>query len=603
MRKFSVVILSAILVSYLTLNIGFLPAVASAAEPSVQPEAAIQTAWANAFNKLADPDTSDAAGYFSPSVIQNGQLWTDKSVNADEATIYDSSGNAISSVAADPDQFLITLSALSESYAVDSVVKPIDAVFVVDISGSMTYFPDSETEGTIGNRRCDAMVDALNTATEKLMEANPENRVSVVAYGGLSGRQPRAYPILGLGHYSTGDGKGFFSIGGTLAAPTFNVNSTITGGPATLNSGVPISGGTPTQRGIYAGAQMLMNNADTTYTDPSTGQTVTRQPVMILMTDGEPTFGWNDYKTAGVTSPGDYTLQNQDWGDALTPDMGIDILTVATAAYWKQEVRDHYYGSDLNGQVQYYTIGMFVNNTHTISVLDPSNANGAPLNEQDLGGTTYNMADILNDFTTTGSMQFPALDMKLGGVISTTRTLTPVITNDGDYVTSCLYSDGYFQADNAADLEKVFESITSQMVTHGGYITDIGSGDPNFSGYLTFSDVIGQYMEFKSFQGLWFEDTHYDGQAFAQDICSQGTASPNWNSFIDNLAKQMTGDAVPVDNATAAAVVESSIAGGSLYYNSPSDYQNQVKWYADNEKNYAGPYFEPDGSLAPVPAD
>jgi len=561
------------------------------------------------FVKVSDSNTSNTTNYFSSTTMENGRLWTDKSVDASEAIIYDSSGSIIGSHTAEADEFLITLSALSEAYSINRLMDPLDAVFMVDVSGSMTYSFEGEVEGAAGNMRIDALVEALNEAVFLLMEANPENRVAVVAYGGLSGRNPRAYPILDLGRYEAPDND-YFYVSGTGSANNarFNVNAAIVG-PAPLTTSVSVSGGTPTQRGIYAGAQMLMDNTDTTYTDPASGRTVTRKPVMILFTDGEPTFGWTDYKTAGVVGD-DYTQKNQDWGDALVPDLGIDLLTVATASYWKQQVHDWYYGAgDTLNDVAYYTIGMYISNTHSLSVLDP--AHNANDNEQYFSDndTTYNLGNLLNVFSLPtppagSSIEFPVLNYQEFPTTAQSqgypRSLAS-ITNDGDYIRSCNYADEYFQANNAEALKEVFKTIAAQMISQMDYITEVDSGDPNFSGYLTFSDVLGEYMEFKAYEGLWFEGQQYDGLAFAEDITVLGTSSPNWDSFIAGLATQMSGETTLVSTAEAEEVVQSSMAGGSLYYNSASDFSNQIKWYADDKKNYLSPYFSADGNEAPVP--
>ncbi|MCL2807942.1 MAG: VWA domain-containing protein [Coriobacteriia bacterium] len=561
--------------------------------------------------KVSDPNTSDATQYFDQSTMENGRLWTDKSVDAAQALIYSSAGTVIGSHEAKDDEFLVTLSALSEAYSINGFTEPVDAVFMVDVSGSMTYGFEGDIEGSAGNMRVDALVEALNEATALLMQASPENRVSVVAYGGLSGRNPRAYPLLSLGRYEAPQDEFFYVSGtGTTGNARLNVNAALLG-PAPLASSVSVSGGTPTQRGIYAGAQMLMANSDTTYTDPASGITIARKPVMVLLTDGEPTFGWTDYKTAGVTG-GDYTLQNQNWGDALVPDMGIDLLTVASASYWKQQVHDWYFGADdIASEVGYFTIGMYVENTHSLAVLDPSRH---VLGNEQLysgNGTTYNMGELLNRFVTPfsptgGSIEFPILDLQPYPTTAQSqgypRSLES-IANDNNYLTSYYYSTEYFQANDAEALKEAFKAIAVQAVTQGNYITEVESKDPSFSGYLTFSDVLGRYMEFRSYEGLWFEGQQFNGLTFAADIAHLGASSPNWDSFIVGLATQMGADTAPVSLADATEVVLNSMAGGSLFYNSPTSFGNQIRWYANNEKDYLSPFYHADGSVAAVPSD
>jgi len=568
--------------------------------------ATIEADWGVAFAKKADPDTSNASTIFSRTILENGRLWMDKSVNSGTANIYDTAGNRVDSVTAKANEFLITLSALAEAYSMDTLMEPLDAVFIVDVSGSMTYELNSEDDATSTTAmRAYAMAEALNLAVDMLMDANPENRVAVVAYGGESGRIPLAHDVLDLDRYSVPATEKYFNVTGLYPSAYFNVNSNISG---TLGAIVPasihINGGTPTQLGIHKGAQILMNNTQKTYTDPESGRTVARQPIMILLTDGEPTFGWTDYKTMiPIVNTTEF-----DWGDAIAADIGKDILTVATASYWKQMVSDHYSNNTISKKVdvEFYTIGMFINNTHSNAVLDPRTyANGNELNHSSVD---YNMKELLDAFVADTSgvgaqIDFPALD----GLYSTSqtsenqgypRTITQ-IQNDGDYIKSYFYSDGYYLADNAGALESAFETITERYITMGGTITEIESGNPDYSGYLTFSDVIGPYMEVKSYEGLWFENQRYNGQHFAQEIAVQRlTKGVYWNNFIDSLATQME-----VTDVEAEEVVENSFLGKSLYYTSPTDFGNQIRWYADNEKNYKGLYYASDGlSAAPVPA-
>ena len=154
-----------------------------------------------AFNMLADADTSNAT-FFQNIEDENGRIWTDKSVNLGRAFIYDTAGNPVDSVTASAaDEFLVTLSALSQAFTLDALVEPSDTVFVIDISGSMA---SNQVPGT-GRTRIAVLVDALNMAIDMLMEANPNNRIAVVAYGGhqVSGQNvSNVVPILQLGHYS-----------------------------------------------------------------------------------------------------------------------------------------------------------------------------------------------------------------------------------------------------------------------------------------------------------------------------------------------------------------------------------------------------------------
>ena len=76
------------------------------------------------------------------STQYNGRVWTDKSVSTDDVTF---SGDAGSSVTVpigegdDASDFLVTYSALATSQQVSGESNvPVDVVFVVDLSGSMS---------------------------------------------------------------------------------------------------------------------------------------------------------------------------------------------------------------------------------------------------------------------------------------------------------------------------------------------------------------------------------------------------------------------------------------------------------------------------------
>ena len=599
--------------------------------------------WKDAYKKLSDPDTTKvsaggtATEIFQAGVLENGRLWTDKSVNATSAVITDVAGTDAATITAKPDEFLITLSALSEGFALGAFNEPIDAVFMIDLSGSMDYGFDADGPPAAGQpKRVDAMAEALNTAIKILMDANPENRVGAVAYGAYDRRRPRTYPILSLGRYTVPAGQKYFSVSATpsnlpgtgpplVSCYRFLVNQNIA--PAAQTYEMPVLGGTPTQQGIYKGAQILMENDVLTYTDPESDITVTRKPVMILLTDGEPTFGWTDYvfpfDPSGLN--GDY----YEFGDAITPNLGIDVLTVATASYWKEQVQEHYDsapGVD-NAELEFLTIGIFTDNKHTQAVLDPGNNAAGDIETFQGVGTgaypvpagTYDMETLLDDYVDLldgGTIGIPILTpipypnyatVPMNENEYTYLTLTKTIGDPGDnHFDEYKYADGYYPAKNAGELEEIFKTLATSFIKDLNYVTEIDPDDPDFSGYLTFSDVVGQYLEVKSFEGIWLHNgtnyVKYNGSKFAEDICELPRGA-FWSDFVTSFARQLSGSG-PLEQVTfaeAEAVVDSCIAAGMLYYTSSTDFSNQLRWYADDLKNFKGPYFDSGGNAAPPP--
>lgn len=63
-------------------------------------------------------------------------------------------------------------------------------------------------------------------------------------------------------------------------------------------------------------------------------------------------------------------------------------------------------------------------------------------------------------------------------------------------------SDFYKSASNADDLDKVFEGISSEIVKGSGYPTNATEGAEHTSGYITFDDALGAYMQVDGFKAI-----------------------------------------------------------------------------------------------------
>lgn len=63
-------------------------------------------------------------------------------------------------------------------------------------------------------------------------------------------------------------------------------------------------------------------------------------------------------------------------------------------------------------------------------------------------------------------------------------------------------SDFYKSATNADELKKVFDDISSEIVRGSGYPTNATEGAEHTSGYITFDDALGAYMQVDSFKAI-----------------------------------------------------------------------------------------------------
>ena len=249
-----------------------------------------------------------------------------------------------------------------------SVKTPLDVVFVLDVSESMN---DNDNDKK--------MVNAVNSAITTIMKENPDSRIGVVAYSSKEDSQysntENAITLLELGKYTPKTAGKYLTIKENVYYDYYwneyydtistNVNEKT---KTTIN----VYGGTFTQAGIKAGASIL-TNATTTYTTTVNGKekTITRTPVMILLSDGDPTYYKTDFKglTGSRQGSGSDTTENEAY------------YTIRTADYYKQQITSHYYGTT-GTMSKFYTIGLNMSGTLSETILNPTKANLEKCNKE-----------------------------------------------------------------------------------------------------------------------------------------------------------------------------------------------------------------------------
>lgn len=120
-------------------------------------------------------------------------------------------------------------------------------------------------------------------------------------------------------------------------------------------------------------------------------------------------------------------------------------------------------------------------------------------------------------------------------------------------------SDFYKSATNAEELNKIFDDISSEIVKGSGYPTNATEGAEHTSGYITFDDVLGAYMQVDSFKaialnGQTFENPtkniagNVDTYTF-DDTVAMGDKSVNLGNVVITVTKSddlAVGDKVQV---------------------------------------------------------
>ena len=499
---------------------------------------------------VADPDTSNIEDLYDNSKSDDGMIMTDKSVDHVKEDLFD-----------------ITLSALGQGFETSKTVetnKKLDVVFVLDVSGSME-----------DNDRYISMVNAVNTAIGTIMSANDENRIGVVTFSSSSNT------LLSLDSYSTTnqnnqndyltykEGWGFFS------TPSISTSSNLRDSNNNrVNKSTDINGGTYTQSGMARGANLLINNDDTK----------DRVPVIILLSDGEPTYGTTKYNNVG----------NHNLGSGSSSTGQIGYNTILTGKSYKDKVETKY-GEDC----KYYTIGLDVTSNFGKAVLNPTTEN---VNNLSYYGNEGSLRNYLNN-------------------------------HDGDYN----YVDsGYSGSMSSEELNAIFEAISEEIVK--GTSSPFGGTDDTRA--LTFSDTLGRGIEVKNapivtYNGLTYgytdiyEDTNYTAYIYNHDVTNSDGNTVNLSnlqvrvynnsdgtqtiSFVipKNLFPFITRDkdnnVSPIRLTTRVGLsdeaIENSKTGDVFYTNNFTDSKTTATFspVKDNPYYYENISYEEDGSIISTP--
>ena len=253
----------------------------------------------------------------------------------------------------------ITVKSITSS--TDTVSTPMDVVFVLDTSGSMTYPLKGKNETAVENSRAKAMVNAVNSSIKTIMSKNKESRVGVVGFSG------DASTIIPLGNYAQNIDylTREYSAGGLMYSSSQTIKSNV-GNKLSRQ----VTGGTNTQSGIKLGAEMLTSNQNTTTATvilkDGTTKTITRTPLLILVTDGKPTYYYDNATATGKVNGYGYTNETNE---------NYYYWTLRTAKYYKDQITNKYYPKNTDKTAKVFTIGIGLKGNEAVAMLDPTEKN------------------------------------------------------------------------------------------------------------------------------------------------------------------------------------------------------------------------------------
>ncbi len=591
-------------------------------------------------NRVVDPSTMDAWKDFllpadgSLSTENAGGIWTNKSVFTN-ANAFAGTGITMDKT----NSFLVALSAIASNKTVTGMSQvPTDTMLVLDVSASMNSSNSDVAE---------ELVLAANQTIKSLLDMNDSNRVGVVLYSGnteTNGPAPEstAMVLLPLGRYTTetvdtvrewdaanreyvttyisqyltyttGDGE-FVGVDSTVL-------DTGTGAaPSTINDSKQFVGGTYIQRGIKLALDQFMTYG-TALEDPALSN-VKRTPIMVLMSDGATTLGNTNFMdpTDVITSeessayPDDpYIGDGYDLGSGNGTSADVAFVTQLSAAYAKQQIEKKYGGSCL-----FYTLGLGSVNNDAIglSVLDPANSTTA-INTfwENYNAAALTAGSYLAVKAAVTDEEWVDTDNRpsrpgYGEGYWQTVTVEParsVVKVDGlskNYVTKYFSVTGSGSS-LASGLTGAFQDIVAQISLQSKYFPTLISDSEDLSGYISFVDRIGQYMEVVDVKGILINNTLFSGADLASNFVASGSGLGTAENPTDlgNELVWAVMKRIGLQSADEArTLIDLAYRYGQLSYTSNTEYSNYIGWYANAAGQFLGFWHEGITTM-PDPAD
>lgn len=517
------------------------------------------------YDTVADPDTvSRPVDLYGTNTMNAGKVTVGKSVS--DTTVNLTYGSSDKDFTPAAGNFIVTSSQTAQvlGLASESPV-PVDVVFVLDTSNSM-------------DNNVNAMVSAANSAIETLLTANENNRVGVVAFSGTQGggtsNGAAANTLSPLAYYSTNQSNHLYIRNGYLYGRGTTTDRW--GQQINMNRDAT-SSGTNIHAGVVAGARLLMEATNTTINIG--GTSVTRLPFLIVMSDGQPSYASDD---SNWYDP-DLTQQSNN----LSNNAGVGFLPALTAAYYKGKITEKYFNSAASDKNRcfVYTLGLGLED------LDRDQRNLALMTVDPAGQTSSNtyyddFEDYWEEYQDGQSFNVNVggqnVNISSNSITATTNAVNAKNSSGSSmgYTGGYVYNDEYFSASQGSQLESVFgdviTTIQKQALSSPTHVEQEHGAD--FSGYVTYTDPLGEYMEVKDVHGILVNGKLFEGKSFAQHMQSWNSAPTAFKSeFAEVLQERckVTGSTMDVNDFISKAVASENQA----YYRGENNYDNSLVWW------------------------
>lgn len=463
----------------------------------------------------ADADASTVASwqdYANNTTANIGRIWTDKSVSTSDVSLTNTAGNETIRVpkTADAD-FLVGLSALSTASSLQTTTsQPLDIVLVLDVSGSMDdelYSYTAVYSQDLNTNRSYYIQDGNDW---REVEYSRQRREWGYSTGIIWQEWHEAIPKTSADDNAS-DHVQFYARSSTskIDALKSAVNGFI---DSTAESNVSLANDKKHRISI-------VKFADDSY-NYTIGNNKNNQGYNYTQVVSDFSYDSDALKR---------NINSLDAAGATSADYG---MTLAEKVLAGGRLGDSYNSATVDGAreaakkvVVFFTDGE-PNHSNGFSGT-VANATITAAKEMKDDGVTIYTVGVFEDADPTNTSE------RFNGYMHGVSSNYPAATAYNNLGTRAEDSDYYKAASDSDELASIFQDIFDESSASSGAPTQVEEGfDAHNSGYITFTDQLGSYMEVDDVNGVVFAGTLYEKITTETD--SDGTVHYIFNQVVDN---------------------------------------------------------------------